>query len=139
MNFDINWPTFDILYIIWPIFLWFLTYRLEIWTSGVISDAELNFDINRPTFHIVYNVWPIVLFWGTVMLPYRMYKNLLSRTVNFKHLHRTCFACDILCFHSKKLCFKKDCPVKINRALVVIYSAFILHSLIGTHLQHTYF
>ena len=55
----------------------FLTYRLEIWTRGVISDAELNFDINWPTFHIFYNVWPIVFFWGTVMLPYRMYKKIV--------------------------------------------------------------
>jgi hypothetical protein len=66
------------------------------------------------------------------MLPYIMH--VLSQTVNFKHLHLTYFACDILCIRSQKL--KENCPIKINTAVVVIYSVFILHSLKGTHLQH---
>jgi hypothetical protein len=59
----ISTDQFSILMILFKLSFCFLKYRLDIWTRGVISDAEAYIDIACLTLDIFYITWPTFCFF----------------------------------------------------------------------------
>jgi hypothetical protein len=83
-------------------FLDFLMNLLEIWTRGVL--VMLNWILISASLLLIFlHFLTYCLFEVHLSYHIKCIKYSLSQTVNFKYLHISYFACDILCIHSQKL------------------------------------